>query len=435
MPAHPLLPMNPWLWSRTLGETHAAGLDPLGTGLRLRDARLAALLREAFSESPFYRRRRPGPGGGLPRLEQIAPVEKAELMQHFDDWATDRRITRASVDDFLREPAHLGDAYLGRYLVWTSSGTTGEPGIFVQDESSLAAFDALDALRLHGGPAAMRPWPAWGALPRYAFVAATGGHFAGAASIERLRRIAKSVRADAVAGTGAADLLGAAPAGRAGQAAAGLRAERADHLSELCRRAGAAAGRRARCGWRCRKYGSAANSCRPSSARASARHSVAACTTTTVRPEFYAMAWECAEGCLHLNHDWLILEPVDRQLRAVPPGEVSHSVLLTNLANRTQPLLRYRLGDSLRVLPDACACGSRLPGDRGAGPRRPHAGAARRAAARGQAAAAGAGHGHRGRRAAHPLPAAVHRARPAGAALRSRASPIRRPPSAGLAPR
>jgi phenylacetate-coenzyme A ligase PaaK-like adenylate-forming protein len=73
------------------------------------------------------------------------------------------------------------------------------------------------------------------------------------------------------------------------------------------------------------------------------------------------MAWECAEGCLHLNHDWLILEPVDRQQRAVPLGEVSHSVLLTNLANRTQPLLRYRLSDSLRFLPGGCACGSRFP--------------------------------------------------------------------------
>ena len=52
--------MNPWLWSRTLGETHAAGLDPLGTGVRQRDARLAALLAAAFNDSPFYRQRRPG---------------------------------------------------------------------------------------------------------------------------------------------------------------------------------------------------------------------------------------------------------------------------------------------------------------------------------------------------------------------------------------
>ena len=77
--------------------------------------------------------------------------------------------------------------------------------------------------------------------------------------------------------------------------------------------------------------------------------------------EFYAMAWECAQGCLHLNHDWLILEPVDRQLRPVAPGEASHSVLLTNLANRTQPLLRYKLGDSVRFLSEGCACGSGFP--------------------------------------------------------------------------
>ena len=77
--------------------------------------------------------------------------------------------------------------------------------------------------------------------------------------------------------------------------------------------------------------------------------------------EFYAMAWECDQGCMHLNHDWLILEPVDRQLRPVPPGEASHAVLLTNLANRTQPLLRYRLGDSVRVLAQRCACGSAFP--------------------------------------------------------------------------
>jgi phenylacetate-coenzyme A ligase PaaK-like adenylate-forming protein len=77
--------------------------------------------------------------------------------------------------------------------------------------------------------------------------------------------------------------------------------------------------------------------------------------------ECYAMAWECPHGRLHLNHDWLILEPVDQQLRPVPQGEASHSVLLTNLANRTQPLLRYRLGDSVRMHVDGCRCGSAFP--------------------------------------------------------------------------
>ena len=360
MSAHPPLPMNPWLWSRTLGETHAAGLDPLGTGLRQRDARLAALLAAAFSESPFYRRRRPGHGGDLPRMEQIAPVEKAELMQDFDDWATDRQINRAGVDAFLLEPSHLGDAYLGRYLVWTSSGTTGEPGIFVQDESSLAAFDALDALRLHGGPTALRPWPAWGGMQRYAFVAATGGHFAGVASIERLRRIAESfalmpwlapvVQTFSVQeplAELARQLQDFAPTvlisyPSCADALAQLQAEGAMHLalSQVWvggEQLSAEQRLRIRTAFGCRlsnNYGAS---------------------------EFYAMAWECAEGCLHLNHDWLILEPVDRQLRPVASGEASHSVLLTNLANRTQPLLRCKLGDSVRLLGEGCACGSGFP--------------------------------------------------------------------------
>jgi phenylacetate-coenzyme A ligase PaaK-like adenylate-forming protein len=77
--------------------------------------------------------------------------------------------------------------------------------------------------------------------------------------------------------------------------------------------------------------------------------------------EFFAIACECAHGRLHLNHDWVIVEPVDRRLRPVAPGEASDAVLLTNLANRTQPLLRYRLDDSLRLLPEPCACGSGFP--------------------------------------------------------------------------
>jgi phenylacetate-coenzyme A ligase PaaK-like adenylate-forming protein len=73
------------------------------------------------------------------------------------------------------------------------------------------------------------------------------------------------------------------------------------------------------------------------------------------------MAVECARGRLHLNDDWLVLEPVDERLRPVPVGETSHSVLLTNLANHVQPLLRYRLGDSVRCVAEPCPCGSRFP--------------------------------------------------------------------------
>ena len=64
---------------------------------------------------------------------------------------------------------------------------------------------------------------------------------------------------------------------------------------------------------------------------------------------------------MHLNTDWVVLEPVDRELQPVPPGERSHTVLLTNLANYVQPIIRYDLGDSVTVLPEPCSCGSPLP--------------------------------------------------------------------------
>jgi phenylacetate-coenzyme A ligase PaaK-like adenylate-forming protein len=36
-------------------------------------------------------------------------------------------------------------------------------------------------------------------------------------------------------------------------------------------------------------------------------------------------------------------------------------VLITNLANRVQPFIRYEMGDSVTVNPEPCACGSILP--------------------------------------------------------------------------
>jgi phenylacetate-coenzyme A ligase PaaK-like adenylate-forming protein len=74
-----------------------------------------------------------------------------------------------------------------------------------------------------------------------------------------------------------------------------------------------------------------------------------------------AIAWECTHGALHVNADWVVLEPVDRDMRPVPPGTASHTVLLTNLANRVQPILRHDLGDSVTVGTVPCPCGSPMP--------------------------------------------------------------------------
>jgi phenylacetate-coenzyme A ligase PaaK-like adenylate-forming protein len=77
--------------------------------------------------------------------------------------------------------------------------------------------------------------------------------------------------------------------------------------------------------------------------------------------EFLSIAAGCPHGALHVNADWVVLEAVDAAYRPVAPGTASHTTLLTNLANRAQPLIRYDLGDSITVLPVPCTCGSMLP--------------------------------------------------------------------------
>src|SRR5262245_21028591 len=52
-----------------------------------------------------------------------------------------------------------------------------------------------------------------------------------------------------------------------------------------------------------------------------------------------------ASGGMHVNADWALLEVVDEDNQPVPDGEPGAKVLVTNLANYTQPSIRYEIGD------------------------------------------------------------------------------------------
>lgn len=351
MSAHAAPPFDAWQALQAWQQTWTAGLVP-ATAQWLRERRLAALLEQASRDSPFYRRRAHGT-----RLADFAPVDKAELMHAFDDWATDRRITRAAAAAFLADGC-VGDAWLGDYLLWTSSGTSGVPGWFVQDARSLAAYDAIDALRLCGPPAAgstRTGLRSWGPGQRFAFIGASGGHFAGVVSMQRLRRLVprswqpviRILSVQQPLRDIAAELQALQPTVLITypSCAAALAQWQQDGslalpLNEV---------------WLGGEQLSAAQRCLIRSAfGGTLRNSYGA-------SEFFSIASECAQGALHVNDDWVMLEPVDEHSRPVPAGMLSHSTLLTNLANRIQPLIRYRLEDRIRRLPGRCACGSALP--------------------------------------------------------------------------
>ena len=353
MNTHPEPPFDAWLGLSAWNETWSAGLLP-AIARQLREQRLAALIAHAMRDSPLYRRRQRGRAAD--RLADFLPVDKAELMTHFDDWATDRRITRDAAAAFLADTSRIADAWLGGYLLWTSSGTNGVPGWFVQDARALAAYDAIDGLRLCATGAGTTGWQAglgsWRPGQRVAFAGASGGHFAGWVSIERLRRLVPAgLRPHIESLSILQPLRDLARALQSAQpsvlvtypscAAALAQLQQAGALRLNLREV-----------WVGGEQLSAAQ-----------REQVRTAFGCTVRSNYgasecFSIACECTHGALHVNDDWVILEPVDEDLRPVPDGTLSHSTLMTNLANRVQPLIRYRLDDRIRVLPGPCPCGS-----------------------------------------------------------------------------
>ncbi|SDD57465.1 phenylacetate--CoA ligase family protein [Auraticoccus monumenti] len=73
------------------------------------------------------------------------------------------------------------------------------------------------------------------------------------------------------------------------------------------------------------------------------------------------MAGECSQQQgLHVFSDMRRIEVLDADDQPVPPGVVG-DIVVTDLTNRVQPLIRYRLGDRGALTADLCPCGVTLP--------------------------------------------------------------------------
>ena len=60
---------------------------------------------------------------------------------------------------------------------------------------------------------------------------------------------------------------------------------------------------------------------------------------------------------MHVADDLVILEPADADGNVVPYGQPAERLLLTNLFNLTQPLIRYDLVDAVTMSDEPCPCG------------------------------------------------------------------------------
>ena len=89
---------------------------------------LAELRAFAVERSSFYRSLHRGLEGKP--LEALPVVTKHDMMGAFDEFVTDPSVHLPDVQSYI-EDSTAGGAFLGKYWVTRTSGTTGHPGIFL----------------------------------------------------------------------------------------------------------------------------------------------------------------------------------------------------------------------------------------------------------------------------------------------------------------
>ena len=71
------------------------------------------------------------------------------------------------------------------------------------------------------------------------------------------------------------------------------------------------------------------------------------------------IAHECPSGNMHITSEDIVVEIIDEAGRVLPPGQ-SGEIVVTHLATRDYPFIRYRTGDIGTLGEEACPCGRGL---------------------------------------------------------------------------
>ena len=310
---------------------------------RFQQQRLDELVRHAVAHSPFYRERIGRPTGPV-ELGRLPTLEKATMMERFDELVTDPRLRR---DDLLAHVETLtGDAlHLGRYRAMTTSGSSGRKGLFVYDRQAWRALIA-QFLR-YNAMAGVRP-----RLPRRLRVAALGA----ASPSHMSRRLTQTVD------IGLHRVLSLPVTLPLTRLVAQLNGFQPQFINAYPSIAVLLAEEQLAGRLRISPERMATSSELRTPAMTARIHEAFG-----VRPfDLYGTTeglWgaECDQRTgIHLFEDMTLIENVDDDHRPVPEGQPGSRLLVTSLFNLTQPLIRLEVADAFVLDPDPCPCGRTL---------------------------------------------------------------------------
>ena len=300
---------------------------------------LRALLAHAAAASPYYREVL-GPDAGRDEipLDELPVLSKETLVDQFDRIVTEPDVKLAALEAHLRGPDPEG-LYAGRFRAFSTSGTSGLRALIVYRDDEFRFWVAV-SLRLFarigitpetrlaaiGAPSSLH-------ITRQLFAAFRSGR-AGAPRLSVLTPLDEVVaalndyRPEAVVGYASiAALLAQEQLEGRLRIAPRVVAVSSEVLTDEAR------------GWIRDAW-----AVEPTEVYASTEILYLASST----PPHPGM---------HLYEDLAILEVVDEHNRPVPPGRPGYKVLVTNLHNRTQPLIRYELADSVTLAEGSDASG------------------------------------------------------------------------------
>src|SRR5215217_3911186 len=292
--------------------------------LSYQQGRLRSLLAHAVNQSPYYREVLGADAAERP-LAELPALPKATLMAEFDRVVTDPRLRLADLRSHLagEDPSQ---SFLGTFRVATTSGTTGRRSIvaFTDDEAAVwRAASARPMMRMgieFGSRSAALGSPSPLHVTRQVLVppGVPAPPFSAATPISQLVAALNAQQPEVLVGA-----VGIWRALAEEQLAGRLRiTPRAAFFSSEAVTADVR--RRVRDAWGIEPASGYAATEAPTIAASSPEH-----------PE------------LEIAEDVVVLEIVDEEGRPVAPGRPGAKVLITNLINYAQPLIRYELTDSV----------------------------------------------------------------------------------------
>lgn len=317
----------------------------------LQRERLKEIVEWARENSPYYAGLYQNLSENF-KLEDLPMVNKRELMENWNDWITDGNLTLEEVEKFMEDTGNIGRKIKNKYMVFTTSGSTGNPLVTICDDTTNNVMGGISACRSYARKEDLRAFMKRGGKSIGVF--ADEGFYLGNSSIRsRLLKMPWKKRQMAVSSAlypieqivrqlneFQPAMLGGYPSNlellieeaREGRLRISpvIIMTGGEYLSDSLRQSLAET-------FHC--YVQTSYSC----------------------TEGGVVACECRQKHFHLNDDWLILEPVDEQGRPVPDGVQSDKVLLTSLYNYTQPFIRYEVTDRVIMHHEKCPCGNPSP--------------------------------------------------------------------------